>query len=277
MNETTLMRLSRDHRQEQILAILKLEGAVRIAALADAFGVTTETTRRDLDELARRGLVMRTYGGATGQRSLIVEPDIASRRRARVAERSRLAERAAGLVTAGDALMIDSGSTTALFAQSLARRNLPLTVVTNCLSVATVLGSSANARVVVCPGDYVGREGGIYGLETVAFIRRYRADKAFIGAGGLSADGITDADSQGSWVKRAMIERSSRAILIMDSSKFNVPQFERVCPLKDIDDLVCEAAVPPDLVSPLQDARVEVHVAKTPAEAAGASTIVRAT
>jgi DeoR/GlpR family transcriptional regulator of sugar metabolism len=269
MNEAISSRLSREHRQEQILAILKLEGAVRIAALADAFGVTTETARRDLDELARRGLVMRTYGGATGQRSLIDEPDIAARRQARVAERSRIAEYAAGLVTAGDALMIDCGSTTALFAQSLAKRNLRLTVVTNCLSVATILGSSSNARVVVCPGEYVAREGGIYGSETVAFIRRYKADKAFIGAGGLTPEGITDADSLGCWVKRAMIERSSRTILIMDSSKFEVPQFEQVCPLEDIDDLVCEAAVPPDLVLPLREAQVQVHVAKPRARADG--------
>jgi DeoR family transcriptional regulator, glycerol-3-phosphate regulon repressor len=262
------MRLSREDRQEQILAILKLEGAVRIAALADAFGVTTETSRRDLDELARRGLVMRTYGGATGQRSLIDEPDIAARRQARVAERGRIAEYAAGLVAEGDALMIDCGSTNALFAQALAKRNLRLTVVTNCLSVATILGSSAKARVVVCPGDYVAREGGIYGSETVAFIRRYRADKAFIGAGGLTAEGITDADSQGCWVKRAMIERASRTVLNMDSSKFEVPQFERVCSLEEIDDLVCEAAVPPDLVSPLQQADVQVHVARSPPRAA---------
>lgn len=262
MNELMSIRLSREHRQKQILAILKLEGAVRIAALADAFGVTTETARRDLDELARRGLVMRTYGGATGQRSLIDEPDIAARRQARVAERSRIAEHAASLVTTGDALMIDCGSTTALFAQSLAKRNLHLAVVTNCLSVATILGSAANARVVVCPGDYMAREGGIYGSETVAFIRRYRADKAFIGAGGLTSEGITDADSQGCWVKRAMIERSSRTILIMDNSKFEVPQFEQVCLLDDIDDLVCDAAVPPDLVLPLRDGQVQVHVAK---------------
>jgi DeoR/GlpR family transcriptional regulator of sugar metabolism len=240
-----LTRLSREDRQEQILAILKLEGAVRIAALAEAFGVTTETARRDLDELARQGLVMRTYGGATGQRSLIDEPDIAVRRQSRVAERSRIAEHAAGLVTAGDALMIDCGSTTALFAQALAKRNLHLTVVTNCLSVATILGSSSNARVVICPGDYVAREGGIYGSEAVAFIRRYRADKAFIGAGGLTPEGITDADSQGCWIKRAMIERSNRTVLIMDSSKFEVPQFEQVCSLGEIDDLICEARFRP--------------------------------
>jgi DeoR/GlpR family transcriptional regulator of sugar metabolism len=255
-------RLSREDRQEQILAIVKLQGAVRIAALAEAFGVTTETARRDLDELARRGLIMRTYGGATGQRSLIEEPDIAARRKARIAERSRIGEYAAGLVAAGDALMIDCGSTTALFAQALAKRNLHLTVVTNCMSVATILGTSARVRVVVCPGDYVAREGGIYGSETVAFIRRYRADTTFIGAGGLTPEGVTDADSRGCWVKRAMIERAGRVVLIIDSSKFEVPQFERVCGLEEIDDLVCDAAVAPDLASPLRDAHVQVHIAK---------------
>src|SRR5690606_7321137 len=158
----------------------------------------------------------------------------------------------------------DCGSTTALFAQALAKRNLHLTVVTNCLSVATILGSSSNARVVICPGDYVAREGGIYGSETVAFIHRYRPDQAFIGAGGLTAEAITDADSHGCWIKRAMIERSNRTVLIMDSSKFEVPQFEKVCGLGEIDDLVCEAAVPPDLSSPLRNADVQVHLAKAP-------------
>jgi DeoR family transcriptional regulator, glycerol-3-phosphate regulon repressor len=262
MQDYQSLRLSREDRQEQILTILKLEGAVRIAALADAFGVTTETARRDLDQLARQGLILRTYGGATGQRSLTHEPDIAARQQARVAERRRIAARAAGLVAAGEALMIDCGSTTALFAQALAKRNLHLTVVTNCLSVATVLGASAKVRVIVCPGDYVAREGGTYGSETVEFIRGYRADKAFIGAGGLTPEGVTDADSYGCWVKRAMIERASRTVLIIDSSKFVMPQFERVCGLEDIDDLVCEAAVPGDLAMTLRHARVQVHVAE---------------
>jgi DeoR family transcriptional regulator, glycerol-3-phosphate regulon repressor len=260
-DQSRTMRLSREDRQEQILAILKLEGAVRIAALADAFGVTTETARRDLDELSRRGMIMRTYGGATSQRSLTDEPNIAARRQERVAERSWIAEHAAGLVSSGDALMIDCGATTALFAQALAKRNLHLTVVTNCIAVATLLGSSANTRVVVCPGDYVAREGGIYGAETVAFIRRYRANKAFIGAGGLTTEGVTDAHSEGSWVKRAMIERAGRTALLIDSSKFQVPLFERVCSLDDIDDLVCDTAVPPELARSLQDAQVQVHVA----------------
>lgn len=257
----TPMRLTREERQQQILAMVRLEGAVRIAALAQSFGVTTETARRDLDELARRGMVLRTYGGATGQRSLIEEPAVALRAKARVSERSRIGQHAADLVGVGDVLMIDCGSTTALFAQALAKRNLHLTVVTNCIAVATALGSSAKARVVLCPGDYVGREGGIYGPETVEFIRRYRADKAFIGAGGLTPEGVSDADSRGCWVKRAMIERASRTVLLIDSSKFEVPQFERVCGLDEVDDVVCDAALPPSLALPLDKAGVAVHVA----------------
>ena len=70
------------------------------------------------------------------------------------------------------------------------------------------------------------------------------SNKAFIGAGGLTADGVTDADSLGCSVKRAMIEQSHRTILLLDSSKYDVVQFERVCPLSDIDAFVCEAAPP---------------------------------
>ena len=103
------------------------------------------------------------------------------------------------------------------------------------------------------------REGGIFGSETEAFIRRFRADKAFIGAGGLTSEGITDADSRSCWVKRAMIERSGRTILVMDSSKFQVRQFEQVCALDQIDDLVCEAAAPPDLEVLATDRCLTLH------------------
>ena len=255
-------RLSREERQEQILANLKLDGAVRIAALAEGFNVTTETARRDLDELAQRGLVLRTYGGATSRRSLTDEPAIGSRRLTHVAERSRIAGFAASLVQPGDALMVDCGSTTALFAQALARRNLRLTVVTNCIPVAMAMGASARARVVICPGDYVAREGGIYGTEAVEFIRRHQADKAFIGAGGLTPEGVTDADSRSCWIKRAMIERAGKTVLLIDSTKFEVPQFERVCSLGELDAIVSDSALPPSLLSPMRAAGLDFHVAE---------------
>ena len=111
-------RLTRESRQAQVLALLRREGTVRIATLAKAFDVTTETARRDLDQLARSGALNRTYGGGAS-RSLTDEPGIGIRGRAHAAERSRIGVAAASMVDDGDAVMIDCGSTTALFANAL--------------------------------------------------------------------------------------------------------------------------------------------------------------
>ena len=253
-------RLTQQERHAQILAVLRRDGIVRIATLAKSFDVTTETARRDLDELAESGALQRTYGGGA-VRSLIDEPGIGLRGLVHAPERNRIAAAAVELVQSGDALMIDAGSTTSLFAGALAARNLHLTVVTNCLPVANALGTADRCRVILCPGDYAPREAGVFGTETVAFLRRFQANKAFIGAGGVTADGITDADSAGCAVKRAMLERADRALLLVDSSKFDVVQFERVGPLGDVDALVTEAAPSRKLAAALRSAGVEQIVA----------------
>ena len=256
----TRPRQSQQQRHAQILALLRRNGVVRIATLAKTFGVTTETARRDLDELAASGALQRTYGGGAS-RSLIDEPGIGLRGLVHAESRTRIAATAAALVDAGDALMIDAGSTTSLFAAALAARNLRVTVVTNCLQVAVALGAADRCRVVLCPGDYVPREAGLFGTEAVAFLQRFRANKAFIGAGGLTADGVTDADPAGCAIKRTMLERAERAVLLADGSKFGAVQFERFAPLAALDDLVTEASPPRKLAAALRDAGVAVRVA----------------
>lgn len=253
-------RLTQQERHAQILALLRRNGIVRIATLARAFGVTTETARRDLDELAESGALQRTYGGGASL-SLIDEPGIGLRGLVHAPERTRIAAAAAALVEPGDALMIDAGSTTGLFAAALAARNLHLTVITNCLPVAAALGAAERCRVILCPGDFVAREAGVFGTEAVAFLRRFQANKAVIGAGGVSADGMTDADSAGCAVKRTMLERADRALLLADSSKFDVVQFERIGPLTELDDLVTEAAPPRKLAAAVKGAGVALRIA----------------
>lgn len=253
-------RADREERHREILARLRRDGTVRVATLAKTFGVTTETARRDLDWLAEAGALARTYGGAAG-RSLTDEPGIGQRSRVHAAERARIGAVAAMSVDAGDVLMIDCGSTTSHFANALAARNMRLIVVTNCLPVARALGTSANCRVILCPGDFVAREGGVYGPDTVEFLRRFRANKAYIGAGGLTPEAVTDADSLSCAVKRAMIERSERTILLVDSSKFGATQFEQVCAPDAIVALIADAAPPKRLAARLRAANVRVLVA----------------
>ncbi len=253
-------RLRRDDRFERIMAALRVGSSVRIADLAARFGVSTETVRRDLDELGRRGLVDRTYGGAAPTVSFR-EAAVDERARERVTERRRIGACAAGLIEDGDVLMIDSGSTTVHFAQRLAAAAPRITVLTNCLGVALALGPMAEARVVLCPGDYRVQEGGVFGPETAAFLQRFRATKAVIGASGLTAEGPVELDSAATWVKRAMIERAARRFLLIDESKLGAQSNETVCPLDQIDDLVTSAMPTAALRDALDAAGIEVHVA----------------
>ncbi len=253
-------RLTQAERHERILALLRRDGIVRIATLARAFDVTTETARRDLDELARSGAIKRTYGGGASQ-SLIDEPGIGIRSQAHAAERAAIARAAAELVEPGDALMVDAGSTTSLFAAALAARNLHVTVLTNCLPVAAALGSGERCRVILCPGEFVLREGGVFGGDTQQFIARYKANKAFIGAGGVEAGGFSDTDSAACAIKRAMMGRADATLVLADSSKFGIAQFETIAPLAAVSTLVSDAMPSRALAAQLRKAGVEIMVA----------------
>jgi DeoR/GlpR family transcriptional regulator of sugar metabolism len=251
-------RLTREDRQKRILQLARANGSVRINALAETFDVTSETARRDLDELSSNGLLLRTYGGAAAL-SLTREPQVWDRQRKHVREREAIGRYAAGLVDPGEAIFVDCGSTTTCLARGLAARAIDVTVITNCIPVAMELGPVPEARVMLCPGDYVAREGGVYGEAALDFVQRFTVDKTFIGAGGLTSEGATDADSRSIWIKRAMLRRGRRAILLVDSSKFGLHQLELVGPLSELDDIVSDEHPPSQLQSAIANADTAFH------------------
>lgn len=242
------------------MATLKTRPAIRISTLAAEYAVSDETIRRDLDHLSDEGLLNRTYGGASIA-PMGIEPSLNERYRLLVEQRARIARHAAGLVANGEVLMIDAGSTTAHFAKQLASIFSELTVITNSLAAATALATSPNIRVILCPGDYDAREGGVFGHETVAFLRRFLANSCFIGASGLDARGPTEANSGSAWVKRTMLEQSKRHVLLVDKSKYEQPMLEVVCSLAELDEIVVDEAPAKTLSGELRQARIRLHVA----------------
>lgn len=248
-------------RQEQILTELKATPALRVSDLAREFGVSTETVRRDLDALSRDGLVSRTYGGAA--RGLVAqEPALNERSRLAVDERGAIARAAATLVAPHDVLMVDAGSTTAHFARRLAAGFSALTVITNSISVATALAVTPSIRVVLCPGDYDGHEGGVFGPETIEFLGRFNAGRCVIGCSGLIEHGPGEASSGSAWVKRRMIERSGAATLLVDHGKFGHTALETICALEEIGDIVTDARPGRSLSAAIKKAGVNLVVAR---------------
>ena len=250
-------RLTKRARRDLIVAELRASAAVRISELAARLGVSGETIRRDLRQIGQGGLISRTYGGAVA-RPFAFEPDWTERQSAMGKEREKIADIAAGLVQAGEALMLDSGATALHFARRLAATSSELTVITNSLPAATALGVNPNLRVIFCPGTYDAREGCVVGPDTVAFLQRFRANRALISASGLTADGPTEVNSGAAAVKRAMLSRAAERILLLDHEKFDKPHLEVVCPLTDLHRLVTDAPVPLALGIALRDAGIEV-------------------
>lgn len=254
-------RLRKAERQDRIVALLRANPMVRIGALAREFAVSTETVRRDLDELSRAGAVSRTYGGAS-RTTVGHEAAIGERLHERPGEREAIARRAAALAGPAAVVMIDGGSTTIHLARALAADDRGLTILTNSLGVATTAGANPAVRVVLCPGDYNRHEGIVTGAETLAFLDRFHGDIAFIGAGGLTESGVSEVDPGAAWVKRRMIARAKRRVLLLDSSKFDVVRYERVCAIGEIDDLVTERPPPARLAAAARRAGVAVVLAE---------------
>lgn len=214
-----------EQRHQHILSRLAKDGALSVAELVRELGVSRETIRRDLRVLAERGLVVTTHGGAlSAQRR---EPDLDARQAEHAAAKRAIGLRAAQLVPDGASVVIDSGSTTQALARALMSHRR-LCVYTNDWRIALLLGRRNENRVTLLGGELADGEDAVFGLDTVQQLSQYHADFAFVGAGGVSADGaLTDYTRLAAEVRARMLRAAGTAVVVADHSKFG-----RVTPVR---------------------------------------------
>lgn len=212
-------RLSKASRQSRIVAELRAVPSLRVHELAASLAVSPETIRRDLAELDQAGKLNRTYGGA--MRPIPVEPMLAEREGLMVAERGLIANAAVNLIEANDILMIGGGATTLHFARRVAVQFNHLTIITHAFSIAMALATNPSHKVLILPGQYDGREGVIYGPDTIDALQRFRCNKAVLGASGLTAEGPNDVGLGPGMIYGAMMRRAAHTIVLADHTKFN--------------------------------------------------------
>ena len=260
-------KVKKDERQARILGELRASPAIRISALASDFGVSTETIRRDLDELSQQGMLSRTYGGAAA-RPLGAEPTLSERYKEHVEERERVGTFAARGIKPGQVLMIDSGSTNMHFARRLSAELRDLTAITNSCGIAAVLAANPTIRVVLCPGRYDSREGSVFGSDSENFLLRFNASLTVISCSGLTAEGPNDVNPAAAGIKRAMLARAESNMLLVDHSKFGVLALENVCGLDAIRLIVADRPPAGDLARAVRRAGIGLEIAG-PAETPG--------
>lgn len=252
-------RLKKAERRKQIVLELRLKPHVRVTDLAAQFGVTTETVRRDMEQLSEEGLLRRAHGGASAA-GPGVHRSLDERRLDRIAERERLGRFAATLVSDGDTIMIDAGTTTMEFARALAFADRRVTAITNSLQVAMVLGQSPAAQVRLAPGTYLREEAAVVGTETCDYLASYNVDACYIGAAGLSEAGVTEAVESFTAIKRMMMRQSAERRFLIDSSKFGRTHLARVARFKEIGTLVTDTRPDGALALGLREAGTRVRM-----------------
>ena len=177
-------------RQQYILSRIQDEGTVNVNQLSDALDVSELTIRRDLDQLAKRGLVERTHGGASLRRNLPVEPDYLQKASEFPLEKSMIGQGVLDLVEDGDTLYINSGTTTLEAIRALVASGKRLTIVTNNIDAAYVCRESQAIRLVLAGGVY--RRSHSVSGSLFLIVEQIWANKAIIGVDGFSVQaGLT--------------------------------------------------------------------------------------
>jgi DeoR family fructose operon transcriptional repressor len=256
-------------RQELIERLLLDEGRVSVIELARRFEVTTETVRRDLDQLERIGALRRVHGGAvTRDRDSTAEPTLAERSHVRSDAKAAIARRALEVV--GDrfrgSIYLDAGTTTEAVAAQLAERLIvtggQAEIVTHAMTLAHTLAGTADADLTVIGGRVRTATAAAVGADTVRAIERLRPDVAFLGTNGISASfGLSTPDPDEAAVKSAVVRAARRVVVVADSEKLGRELLVSFAPLGAIDVLVTDAAPDAELAAALSDAEVEVWLA----------------
>lgn len=246
------MPAERRRRIEQLV----LEASnVTVADLEARFGISPMTARRDLSALEEEGKVRRTHGGAMLPGFVGHEDSFQNRLEENVSAKERLARAAVDFLGVGETVFVDSSTTSHYAARLILQDSIRGTLLTNLVPTMNLFGTyqGPNVELIGMGGSLRKLTLSLVGPHAVATIKTHFADKAFISVKGITPEGyLTDPDSLEAEVKRAMIERSEEAVLLVDGSKFEQRGLNAIAHVSDLA-LVLAADVPQDRLKQLTD------------------------
>jgi DeoR/GlpR family transcriptional regulator of sugar metabolism len=243
-------------RKKAILDALERDGQVLAGALSVEFGVSEDTVRRDLRELAAEGRLQRVHGGALPA-SPAVAP-LAQRQDMDVAAKQRVARKAAAMIEPGQVVIVDGGTTSALLVQCLAP-DLQATVVTHSPSVAVALAAHPSIDVVLIGGKLYKHSVVTVGAAAVEAIAHIHADLYFMGVTGVHVQaGLSTGDFEESYVKRALAARAAETVVLASAAKLNAASPYCIGPIGMAQTIVVERSTDAKLVEPIEAAGVTV-------------------
>ena len=252
--------LSPGARLAAILQLLDERTFWAVSELAERFEVSEETIRRDARQLERSGVIQKVHGGLSATQNKIEAP-YRIRLRENAEAKQRIAQTAAGLVSEGMTLLLDSGTTCHWLARSLASiRNL--TILTNSVEIAHEVLGNPGHRLLLAGGQINPTHHAAFGPEAMAFCQRFAPDLTVLSMGAVDAErGFHDFDADEAAFKQSLLPHARRVVVLADHTKFARSGFIQVASFGDVHDLVTDLPPPPDAIEAAAQSQTRLHVA----------------
>lgn len=242
-------------RYDKIVQLVNERGSIRVTELSELCQVTEETIRRDLDRLEQAGRLRRSHGGAVSVKDQQPEIPYFEREITQADEKRRIAEEAIKMIQPKDRILLDASSTCWYMAASMP--DIPLTVLTNSIKVAMELSSKEKIEVISTGGILASRSLSYVGPLAERSLDAYHVDKAFFSCKGVHLErGISESNELQARIKHKMVGMADQVILLADSSKFGVQAFTHVADMSDVDTIITDGRLSPELLLQLKEKQI---------------------
>jgi DeoR/GlpR family transcriptional regulator of sugar metabolism len=254
--------MTANHRREKIFELIKEDGSAKVVSLAKIFKVTEPTIRQDLEKLEEDGMVIKEHGGAYLKNLDLNVSTVSLANQENMDKKEAIAQKCLEFIEPGDTIILDSGSTSSEIAKKL-KGFKGLTVITNALNIALLLGAEPGIEVIVTGGEFKPPTLSLTGQKAADFFEGINAQKLFLATAGISLKaGLTYPSISDLVVKKAMIEAAEVTYLVADSTKFGKSAFASLGALSMINYIITDEGIEDKHKQIFQDNEIELIIAK---------------
>ncbi|SOE21123.1 DNA-binding transcriptional regulator of sugar metabolism, DeoR/GlpR family [Spirosomataceae bacterium TFI 002] len=252
-----------NQRREKILDLLKEDGSAKVVNLAKLFKVTEVTIRQDLEKLEAEDLIVKEHGGAFIKN---VEDQVKSFslvHQDNLDKKEAIGEKCLEFIESGDTIILDSGSTTTEIAKKIKSSGIKnLTIITNSLNIALMLGTAPDIEVIMTGGEFKPPTLSLTGQKAADFFKGLYVQKLFLATAGISLKaGLTYPSISDIVVKKAMIDAAEVVYLVADSTKIGKSALASLGALGLIDIIITDSGIKEKHVEVFKENEIEIIVA----------------
>jgi DeoR/GlpR family transcriptional regulator of sugar metabolism len=251
-----------NQRRDRILELLREDGSAKVVDLARLFKVTEVTIRQDLEKLEAEDLIIKEHGGAYLKN---VEDQVRSfllAHQDNLDKKEAIAQKCLEFIESGDTIILDSGSTTTEIAKKINTSGIKnLTIITNALNIALMLGTKPSMEVIMTGGEFKPPTLSLTGQKAADFFKGLNVQKLFLATAGISLkSGLTYPSISDLVVKKAMIDAAETTYLVADSTKIGKSALASLGALGLIDYIITDSSINEKYLSVFKDNEIEVII-----------------